>query len=50
MEQDNKVRKQFGKPEIPLDEQFLSAVGRMPSCSGVALGLDRLIWLMLDQS
>ncbi len=29
----------------PLDEDFLAAVGEMPACSGVALGLDRLVML-----
>jgi lysyl-tRNA synthetase class 2 len=29
----------------PIDEDFLSAVARMPSACGVALGLDRLVML-----
>ncbi|MDA9832323.1 EF-P lysine aminoacylase GenX [Gammaproteobacteria bacterium] len=50
MIQDNLQRKILRKPIMPLDEGFLRAVGQMPDCSGVALGLDRLIWLLLDQS
>jgi lysyl-tRNA synthetase class 2 len=32
-----------------MDEEFLQAIERMPACSGVALGLDRLIALLLGQ-
>lgn len=30
-------------PQVPLDEDFLAALPAMPACSGVALGLDRLL-------
>lgn len=35
-----------GLPEVPLDEAFLTAVGKLPDCAGVALGVDRLLMLM----
>ncbi|PPK53034.1 EF-P lysine aminoacylase EpmA [Marinobacter persicus] len=48
---DNEQRKRAGKPEMALDEAFLAAVGAgLPECSGVALGLDRLLMLKLGTS
>ena len=47
---DNEKRKKMGKQVLPIDPVFLSAVGGLPDCSGVALGLDRLLWLLLDQT
>ena len=41
--QNNKERKQLGKPLHPLDESFLAAVDRLPRCAGMAIGLDRLV-------
>jgi len=47
---DNQQRKVLGKEQKPLDERFLSALGSgMPDCSGVALGLDRLLMLALQK-
>ncbi|GIX29926.1 MAG: elongation factor P--(R)-beta-lysine ligase [Porticoccaceae bacterium] len=41
---DNARRRALGKPEIPVDEQLLSALrAGLPDCSGVALGVDRLL-------
>lgn len=40
-------RQRAGAPVYPLDERFLEAVGRMPPSSGIALGLDRLLMLLL---
>ncbi len=31
-----------GRPDWPLDEDFLAAVAQMPPCAGIALGFDRL--------
>ena len=42
------IRKTNGQHCPPLDEGFLKAVGQLPDCSGVALGIDRLIMLALD--
>lgn len=47
-EQDNRKRMARGLPQYPLDELFLSAlVHGIPDCSGVALGVDRLVMLAL---
>ena len=40
-------RRAAGKPVYALDERFLAAVGKMPPSSGVAVGLDRLLMLLL---
>lgn len=43
-ERDNEIRRQLGKPELPLDEKLLSALASgLPDCAGVALGVDRLL-------
>jgi lysyl-tRNA synthetase class 2 len=40
-------RKAAGRPVYPLDERFLEAVGRMPPAGGIAVGLDRVLMLIL---
>lgn len=42
-ETDNAMRLQQGLAAMPLDEHLLSALPHMPACSGIALGLDRLL-------
>lgn len=43
-EADNQQRKENDQLSMPLDERFLQALeGGLPDCSGVALGLDRLL-------
>jgi len=43
---DNQQRFQQNKPVIPVDENLLAAMKHgLPECSGVAIGLDRLIML-----
>ena len=50
MQQENRLRRQTGLPEVILDERFLAALAAgMPACSGVALGLDRLLMLITDK-
>lgn len=45
---DNQARLSAGKPEMPVDQAFLAALhAGVPDCSGVALGLDRLLMLKL---
>ncbi len=46
-EQDNIRRKEKGLREKALDEKFLAALeAGLPECSGVALGIDRLLMVM----
>jgi len=47
LEEERAFRVARGRPGYPLDEAFLEAVGRMPPSGGVALGLDRVLMLML---
>jgi lysyl-tRNA synthetase class 2 len=45
-EADNAARRRAGLPAYPLDERLLAALDSgLPDCSGVALGLDRLLML-----
>lgn len=45
---DNALRKERGQPERPLDEYLLGALEHgLGECSGVALGVDRLLMLLL---
>jgi len=47
-EADNQARRRVGKPEMPIDQSFMAALeSGVPDCSGVALGLDRLLMLKL---
>ena len=42
-------RQQVGLANVPMDENLLAALTHgLPDCSGVALGLDRLLMLMTD--
>ncbi|MSP53320.1 MAG: EF-P lysine aminoacylase GenX [Gammaproteobacteria bacterium] len=45
---DNKKRQQLSLAPIELDEKFLDVLDKLPDCSGVALGVDRLAMLALD--
>lgn len=40
-------RRRLGEADYPIDEGFLDAVGRMGKAAGVALGMDRLVMLLL---
>lgn len=47
MERDNKDRAILGLPLVPADQKLLQAMrSGLPECSGVALGLDRLLMLI----
>ncbi|GGC58144.1 EF-P lysine aminoacylase EpmA [Marinobacter halophilus] len=44
--EDNRRRQAAGKPKMAVDQAFLAALDAgLPECSGVALGLDRLLML-----
>jgi len=46
---DNLERRTRGFPELPLDEAFLGALtDGMPPSGGIALGVDRLVMLLVD--
>ncbi|EIJ67816.1 elongation factor P--(R)-beta-lysine ligase [Pasteurella bettyae] len=50
-EQDNRQREKMGLPQRLVDKRLLGALqSGMPDCSGVALGVDRLIMVALDES
>lgn len=46
--EDQKLRGRLGRPVYPMDEELLCALGRMPPCAGIALGVDRLVMLFCD--
>lgn len=47
LEAERDERSRLGRPIYPIDERFLEAVGRMPPAGGVAVGLDRLLMILL---
>ncbi|MBD3646021.1 MAG: hypothetical protein HUJ31_00915, partial [Pseudomonadales bacterium] len=51
MQLNNERRRSLGMEMIPPDEKLLAAMAEMPSCAGVALGVDRLLmWLAARDS
>jgi len=50
-QQDLIKRKKLNYPELPIDEKFLAALeSGLPKCAGIALGIDRLIMLALNEN
>ncbi len=50
-EEDNRERKRLGLPIFEIDMHFLAALkAGMPNCSGVALGIERLLMIALGAS
>lgn len=48
-EQDNQARRERGLPQLEIDERLLAALeSGIEDCAGVALGLDRLLMILLD--
>lgn len=48
-QEDNVQRSELGVLEKPIDKNFIAALNHgLPQCSGVALGIDRLIMLALE--
>lgn len=45
-EDEQRQRRAAGRPAFPIDEKFLAAVGRMPPCTGIAIGVDRVLMLL----
>ncbi|MFL5354461.1 EF-P lysine aminoacylase EpmA [Archangium sp.] len=45
--EEQEFRRKSGRAVYPLDERFLDAVGRMPPSAGIAVGLDRILMLLL---
>jgi lysyl-tRNA synthetase class 2 len=50
-EDDNRQRQQRDKPVMPIDKRLLAAIENgLPPCTGVALGLERLMMLVSDKT
>jgi len=48
---ENLARQKFGKTDIVVDYDFISALeSGLPDCSGVALGVDRLVMILTNQT
>ena len=45
---ENKYRQSIGKSIYPMPDKFLTELDRMPSSAGIALGVDRLVMVLLD--
>ncbi|MDO5770342.1 MAG: EF-P lysine aminoacylase EpmA, partial [Psychrobacter sp.] len=45
-EQDNALRRRHHLPIMPIDEHLLAACDDLPPCSGIAVGVDRLLMVM----
>ncbi|MFV5263313.1 EF-P lysine aminoacylase EpmA [Acinetobacter courvalinii] len=48
-EADNAERAQQGLSVMPTDQYLLAALPHMPECSGIALGIDRLLMVAMNQ-
>ncbi|UTO20410.1 EF-P lysine aminoacylase EpmA [Acinetobacter sp. Z1] len=46
---DNAERAHQGLPVIPTDQYLLAALPNMPECSGIALGIDRLLMVAMNK-
>ena len=47
-EGNNQRRQMAQRSPYPIDLDFLNALGKMPRCSGIAMGLDRLLMGLLN--
>ena len=47
LEEERALRARLGRPAYPIDERFLEALARMPAAGGVAVGIDRLLMLLV---
>ena len=48
LKEEQVLRKKLGKDVFDIDMNFVDAVGKMPACAGIALGVDRLVQVLLD--
>lgn len=50
-EADNELRRQAGKAAMSIDNHLIAALNNgLPDCAGVAVGLDRLLMILLDNA
>lgn len=48
---DNETRERLGKAIMPIDKNFIDAIKHgLPSCAGVALGVDRLLMIAMEKN
>ena len=45
---DNRIRRERGQRELPMDEALLDVLDGLPDCAGVALGVERLLMCLED--
>ena len=45
---DNQLRKRHNLPQMPMDEHLIAASDDLIPCSGIAVGLDRLLMVLTD--
>jgi lysyl-tRNA synthetase class 2 len=45
---EQETRRSLGKPVYPMPETFLDELEEMPPSAGIALGVDRLVMVLLD--
>ncbi|MBL8916211.1 MAG: EF-P lysine aminoacylase GenX [Archangium sp.] len=48
--EEQELRRSLGRPVFDLDERFLAALPKMPPSGGIAVGLDRVLMLLLQAS
>lgn len=48
LQKEQVLRKKLGKDVYDIDMDFVEAVGKMPECAGIALGVDRLVQVLLE--
>ena len=46
--EERELRKELAKDVFDIDEDFIEAVGNLPECAGIALGVDRLVQVLLS--